>query len=142
MRIKRLIAEHRPRCLAIDPLSALARVGGGLAARAVAERIIYLCRNAGITVLFTSLLEGVDPHLETTTLHVSTISDSWIQISYALLDGERNRALSIVKSRGSKHSSQIRELIFSDTGVTLADPYTAGGEVLMGTLRKEKEDAA
>jgi circadian clock protein KaiC len=142
MRIKRLIAEHRPRCLAIDPLSALARVGGGLAARAVAERIIYLCRNAGITVLFTSLLEGVDPHLETTTLHVSTISDSWIQISYALLDGERNRALSIVKSRGSKHSNQIRELIFSDTGVTLADPYTAGGEVLMGTLRKEKEDAA
>ena len=73
MRIKRLIAEQQPRCVAIDPLSALARVGGGLAARAVAERLIYLCRNAGITVLFTSLLEGIDPHLETTTLHVSTI---------------------------------------------------------------------
>ncbi len=142
MRIKRILAEQQPRCVAIDPLSALARVGGGLAARAVAERIIYLCRNAGITVLFTSLLEGVDPHLETTTLHVSTISDSWIQISYELLDGERNRALSIVKSRGSKHSNQMRELIFGDEGITLADPYTAGGEVLMGTLRREKEDAA
>ncbi len=142
MRIKRVIAEQKPRCVVIDPLSALARVGGGLAARAVAERIIYLCRNAGITVLFTSLLEGIDPHLETTTLHVSTISDSWIQISYALLDGERNRALSIVKSRGSKHSNQMRELIFSDEGITLADPYTAGGEVLMGTLRFEKENAA
>ena len=140
MRIKRLIAEQQPRCVAIDPLSALARVGGGLAARAVAERLIYLCRNAGITVLFTSLLEGIDPHLETTTLHVSTISDSWIQISYALLDGERNRALSIIKSRGSKHSNQLRELIFSDSGITLADPYTAGGEVLMGTLRLEKEN--
>jgi circadian clock protein KaiC len=113
-----------------------------MAARAVAERLIYLCRNKGITVLFTSLLEGSDPHLETTTLHVSTISDSWIQIYYALLDGERNRALSIIKSRGSKHSNKIRELIFSDTGVTLADPYTAGGEVLMGTLRQEKETAA
>jgi circadian clock protein KaiC len=141
MRMKRLLAEHQPRCLAVDPLSALARVGGGLAARAVAERLIYLCRNAGITVLFTSLLEGIDPHLETTALHVSTIADSWIQISYALLDGERNRALSIIKSRGSKHSKQLRELIFSDAGITLADPYTAGGQVLMGTLRLEKENA-
>ena len=141
MNIKRLITEQLPRCVAIDPLSALARVGGGHAARAVAERLIYLCRNKGITVLFTSLLEGIDPHLETTTLHVSTISDSWIQIYYALLDGERNRALSIIKSRGSKHSNQLRELIFSDSGITLADPYTAGGEVLMGTLRMEKENA-
>jgi circadian clock protein KaiC len=141
MHIKRMINEHRPRCVAVDPLSALARVGGGLAARTVAERLIYLCRNKGITVLFTSLLEGSDPHLETTTLHVSTISDSWIQISYALQDGERNRALSIIKSRGSKHSNQLRELVFSDSGVTLADPYTAGGEVLMGTLRQEKENA-
>ena len=141
MRIKRLIAEHQPRCLAIDPLSALARVGGGLAARAVAERLIYLCRNGGITVLFTSLLEGIDPHLETTTLHVSTISDSWIQISYLLQDGERNRSLSIIKSRGSEHSNQLRELIFSSTGVTLAEPYMAGGKVVMGSLRREKENA-
>ena len=141
MRMKHVIAEQEPRCVVIDPLSALARVGGGLAARAVAERLIYLCRNAGITVLFTSLLEGIDPHLETTTLYFSTISDSWIQISYALLDGERNRALSIIKSRGSKHSNQLRELIFSKTGVTLTDPYTAGGEVLMGTVRLEKETA-
>jgi circadian clock protein KaiC len=34
----------------------------------------------------------------------------------------------------------LRELIFSDSGITLADPYTAGGEVLMGTLRYEKEN--
>ena len=139
MRIKRVIAEQQPRCVVIDPLSALARVGGGLAARAVAERLIYHCRNAGITVLFTSLIEGIDPHLETTALHVSTLSDSWIQISYELRDGERNRALSIIKSRGSKHSNQMRELIFSDIGITIADPYTAGGGVLMGTLRTEKE---
>lgn len=140
MHIKRLIQAHQPRCVAIDPLSALARVGGALAARAVAERLIYLCRNAYITVLFTSLIEGTDPHLETTPLHISTIADSWLQISYSLKGGERNRALSIIKSRGSKHSNQQRELIFDETGITLADPYTAGGEVLMGTLRHEKEN--
>jgi circadian clock protein KaiC len=34
----------------------------------------------------------------------------------------------------------VRELILSDAGPMLADVYTAGGEVLMGTLRWEKED--
>jgi circadian clock protein KaiC len=33
----------------------------------------------------------------------------------------------------------VRELILSDAGPMLADVYTAGGEVLMGTLRWEKE---
>jgi circadian clock protein KaiC len=141
MRIKRLIAEQKPRCVAVDPLSALARVGGGLAARAVAERLIYVCRNAGITVLFTSLLEGLDPQLETTTLHVSTIADSWIQISYALVDGERNRALSIIKARGSKHSNDLRALTFSDRGVTLAEPGTSNGEPPAAAWRPGKETA-
>ncbi len=142
IRIKDLIREHQPACLAIDPLSALVNVGGELAARNAAERLIYLCRNARLTVLFTSLLEGKDAAMETTPLHVSTLADTWMQISYALHAGERNRALTIIKSRGSKHSNQMRELVFSDTGITLAEPYTAGGEVLMGTLRLEKENAA
>jgi circadian clock protein KaiC len=55
--------------------------------------------------------------------------------------GERNRGLSIIKSRGTAHSNQVRELILSDAGVTLTDTYTAAGEVLMGTLRWEKESA-
>jgi circadian clock protein KaiC len=49
--------------------------------------------------------------------------------------------VSIIKSRGTSHSNQVRELILSDSGVTLADIYTAGGEVLMGTMRWERESA-
>jgi circadian clock protein KaiC len=49
--------------------------------------------------------------------------------------------LTIVKSRGAGHSRQTRELVLSDQGVTLSDVYVAGGEVLMGTLRWEKEEA-
>jgi circadian clock protein KaiC len=55
--------------------------------------------------------------------------------------GERNRGLSILKSRGTAHSNQVRELLLSNSGITLADAYTAGGEVLMGTMRWEKEQA-
>jgi circadian clock protein KaiC len=62
-------------------------------------------------------------------------------LSYLVQAGERNRGMSIIKSRGTAHSNQVRELILSDAGVTLADTYSAGGEVLMGTLRWEKESA-
>ena len=51
---------------------------------------------------------------------------------------ERNRGLSIVKSRGTAHSNQVARTDLSDAGVTLADIYTAGGEVLMGALRWER----
>src|SRR6185369_12911979 len=50
-----------------------------------------------------------------------------------------NRALTIIKARGTRHSNQVRELMLSDDGLALADVYSSGGEVLMGTLRYEKE---
>ena len=75
-----------------------------------------------------------------TELQVSTIADTWIHLSYLIRSGERNRALTIIKSRGTWHSNQVRELVLSSAGPMLADVYTAGGEVLMGTLRWEKEN--
>lgn len=44
-----------------------------------------------------------------------------------------------IKSRGTGHSNQVREVLLSGEGIRLADVYTAGGEVLMGALRYEKE---
>jgi len=44
-----------------------------------------------------------------------------------------------VKSRGSAHSNQVRELLLSGSGVDLADVYEYGPKVLMGTARIEEE---
>ena len=74
-------------------------------------------------------------------IEISIIADTWIHLAYVVQAGERNRSLTIVKSRGMAHSNQVRELLISDQGVTLEDVYSAGGEVLMGTLRWEKENA-
>ncbi len=63
-----------------------------------------------------------------------------MHVSYVAAAGERNRALTIVKSRGTGHSNQVRELILSSHGLSLVDVYTAGGAVLMGTLRRQKEE--
>jgi circadian clock protein KaiC len=134
-----LIREHQPRCMVIDPLSAMAKAGGLSAARAVASRLIYMVKDNGVSVVMTSLIGGDNPESEATDLQISTIADTWIHLSYLVRSGERNRALTIVKSRGSRHSNQVRELALSETGPMLTDVYTAGGEVLMGTLRWEKE---
>lgn len=139
LRINKLIHEHKPSCLVIDPLSAMLKAGGPLAALDVAQRLIHLAKRQGITLLITSLMEGNNPDVEATQLRISTIADVWIHLSYVVHGGERNRALTIVKARGIAHSNQVRELILSNDGITLTDVYTAGGEVLMGTLRYEKE---
>jgi len=140
VKLKALIHEHRPRCMVVDPLNAIAKAGRIAAARAVANRLIYLAKDEKITVMLTAINEGEKPEAESTDLQISTIADTWIHLSYLIHSGERNRALTIIKSRGTWHSNQVRELILSDKGPMLADVYSAGGEVLMGTLRWEKED--
>jgi len=137
--IKALIREHRPRCMVIDPLSAIAKAGSLGTARAVANRLIYAVKDERVTVMVTSINEGEDPRAEATELQVSAIADTWIHLSYLIHGGERNRALTIIKSRGTWHSNQVRELLLDEHGPRLADVYTAGGEVLMGALRWEKE---
>ncbi len=139
IKLRMLIREHQPRCMVIDPLSAMAKAGGIGAARAVANRLIHMMKDGKITVVISALIEGNDPQVEATDLQISTIADTWIHLSYVVRSGERNRALTIVKSRGTWHSNQVRELVLSNSGPMLTDVYSAGGEVLMGTLRWEKE---
>jgi len=141
MRIRNLAQINHVRCLVIDPLSALATAGNEETSLGVAQRLFDWAKLSGITLVCSSLLQQPGPQVEGTSIQVSTISDTWIHLNYMVNAGERNRGLSIIKSRGMSHSNQVRELILSDAGVTLADAYTAGGEVLMGTMRWEKERA-
>ena len=142
VRIKMLFQEHRARCLVIDPVSTLSKSGNEQTAHSVAERLIDWAKAAGTTLVCTSLLDEMTSQNEGgSPLQISTLADTWIHLNYLVQGGERNRGMSIIKSRGTAHSNQVRELILSDKGVTLADTYTAGGEVLMGTMRWEKESA-
>ena len=142
VRIKALARDHGARCIVIDPVSTLATAGNELTAHGVAERLIDWSKAEGVTLVCTSLLDELGATSGSgSPLHVSTLADTWIHLSYLVQAGERNRGLSIIKSRGTAHSNQVRELVLGGDGVTLADIYTAGGEVLMGTLRWEKERA-
>ena len=139
LKLRALIREYQPSCVVIDPLTAIAKAGNLGAARTVANRLIYMIKDEGITLFVTALSESDEMQAESTDLQISTIADTWIHLSYLVRGGERNRALTIIKSRGTVHSNQVRELILSNSGPTLTDVYSAGGEVLMGTLRWERE---
>ncbi|MEO6327199.1 MAG: circadian clock protein KaiC [Thermoanaerobaculia bacterium] len=140
LQIRSLIEKHHVRCLVVDPLSALPDATADHEARGSIERLISSSKRSGITILATSLLANANAIGESTAVGISTIADTWIHLSYNVQGGERNRALTIVKSRGMGHSNQVRELVLTRSGVTLTDVYTSGGDVLMGTLRWEKEE--
>jgi circadian clock protein KaiC len=141
MRIKNAARDHGARCVVIDPVSALSKVGSKSTTHSVAERLLGWTKTAEITLICTSLLDETIPGASSTQLQISTLADTWLHLSYLVLAGERNRGLSIIKSRGTWHSNQVRELLLNNSGVALTDVYTAGGEVLMGTARWEKEAA-
>ncbi len=138
--MKRLIQEHKPLCFVIDPISSLIKAGGLISATEVSLRLIDFCKSQGITVMSTALFASKDGLEEGSDSAVSTLADTWIHLTYITRGGERNRAITIVKSRGSAHSNQLRELVLSSAGVSITDTYSAGGEVLMGTARYEKEE--
>jgi len=136
--LRRVVEEHGPTCLVIDPLSALASKLSHVASADATQMFLDYLKMKRITVINTSLLDGPDVS-EATATGISTIADTWIHVSYIVSEGERNRALTIVKSRGTGHSNQVRELTLSAEGVSLTDVYMAQGEVLMGVARWERE---
>lgn len=137
--LDKLIRDLNPAALVVDPVSALRKSGGQLAAVDTSIRLLDLARSRGITTLCTSLVEDVEAERMRTDMQISTIADTWLNLEYRLDGGERNRSLSIIKSRGMAHSNQVRELVLSSEGLTLTDVYVEAGAVLMGTARYEKE---
>jgi circadian clock protein KaiC len=138
--IRSLLLEHGPDCLVVDPLSALLKTTYPYAVM-ISENLLDFVKSRGITVLCTSLLDQIAGDRELSASHVSTIADTWVHVSYIAQNGERNRALTIVKSRGTGHSNQVRELILSHAGLDLVDVYAAEGAVLTGSARSQKEHA-
>jgi len=138
-RIVEVIEAHNVQSLVIDPVSSLTAFGSAPIAEELVLRLLDYARSRGITVLCTTMLAGGNGLLEETGTGVSTIPDTWIHLSYVIRNGERNRVLTIVKSRGIAHSKQVRELVVSDSGVTLRKPYAGSGDLLMGTMRRQKE---
>jgi len=136
VRMHHLLETHRPRAVVIDPISGLLPGGSEHDVHSLVLRIVDFLKHSGATGFFTSLSEDDQ---QSTSLSLSSLVDAWILLRNIEANGERNRILYVLKSRGMAHSNQIREFLLTDRGVRLRDVYLGPGGVLTGSARIARE---
>ncbi|MGD0079989.1 MAG: circadian clock protein KaiC [Methanoregula sp.] len=140
----KLVAEFSPTVIAVDPISNLYPIGDDIQVRSMLMRLIDFAKSLHITGLFTNLSNDAVSEvyaLESTEMHVSSLMDAWLILKNVEGNGERNRAFSIIKSRGMAHSNQLREFVLSDQGIQLLDVYKGSEGVLFGSARMAQESS-
>jgi circadian clock protein KaiC len=101
-------------------------------------RLIDFLQNSQVTVMFTALSLNTIIN-EQTDEGVSSLVDAWLLVRDIESNGERNRGMYIMKSRGMKHSNQVREFIITDKGLDLVDVYLGPEGVLIGSAREAQQ---
>lgn len=134
----RAIADIRPQIVIMDPLNSFVSAGNETEVKAMLMRLIDYLKADRITGFFTSLTTG-GAALDRTDTDISSLIDTWLILLAIESGGERNRALSILKSRGMAHSNQTREFLLTDDGMKLRDVYVGPDGVLTGSARLAQE---
>ena len=131
-----------PAVVAVDPISNLSLDRGELEVKPMLMRLIDFLKQQQITTLFTSLMIGNDATSspEDSQVGVSSLMDTWLLLRNVEFNGERNRTIYVLKSRGTAHSNQVREFVLSDRGIELVDVYLGSDRVLTGTARVSQEN--
>lgn len=129
-----LIREVEPAVVAVDPISNLLSIGTPAEASSMIRRLVDFLKCKNITAVFTDLSHGAESTAET-EIGVSSLMDTWLLIQHVEQNGERNRSLSVLKSRGTAHSNQVRELLITNEGLQLADVFLGPQGVLTGSAK-------
>jgi circadian clock protein KaiC len=142
VKLHKTIEEVKPSIVVVDPLTALLQSGTLTETRGMLLRLIDFLKEQRITALMTTLTSGSDS-LEETAVGISSLVDVWLLLRDIESGGERNRGLYILKARGLAHSNQIRELLLTDHGIELREPYLGEAGLLTGSARvtQESKDA-
>ena len=129
------VQAFRPAMVIVDPISNFVSAGSTSQAAQMLVRLLDFLKSDGVTAVFTDLTSSGSP-LEATAVGISSLVDTWLLVRNVELNGERNRALDVLKSRGMAHSNQAREFVLSGHGIELRDVYTGSEGVLTGSSRK------
>ncbi len=132
------VQEFQPYLVIIDPMSNLSTSNNIKQTKNFLMRLIDLFKSSQITVFFTDLLT-VNGALEASEAGIPSLMDTWIELRTLENNGERNRALYILKSRGMQHSNQVREFVLNNQGIELLDVYLGESDFLIGSARIAQE---
>jgi circadian clock protein KaiC len=132
-----LIEDEPPSVAVLDGIAGLA--AGALAPEALSmvSRQTDILKSRGITTMLTALSPGD----ESSTVGVSSMADTWLLLRNVEANGERNRLLFVLKSRGTAHSNQVREFVLTGHGVELVDVYVGAEGVMAGSARLAQQAA-
>jgi circadian clock protein KaiC len=136
--IHKIVQEFKPRVVVLDPVGSLIQAGNPRDAHTMLIRLIDFLKQREVTAFLTNLTSGGEL-LERTDVEISSIVDTWLFMRDIELDGERNRSLYVLKSRGMAHSNQLREFLLTPQGVDLLDVYVGPDGVLTGSSRLSQE---
>ena len=139
LKAHQLVDELHPSAVVFDPISNLLVSGTLSDTRAMLARLIDFLKNRGVTMLFTSLTPGGPQALEESQVEISSLIDTWVLVRDIESGGERNRALTVVKSRGMAHSKQMREFVLGDRGIELVAVERDARGALTGSARLARE---
>jgi len=133
-----LIKKFKPQAVVADPVTSMISQGTSGEIRAMLSRLVDYLKDSQATFLCTTLKHGSLSN-ESTDVAISSIVDTWIMLRNLELEGERNRVITVVKSRGMAHSNQMREYELTGEGFVLSDVYVGPGGVLTGAARVAQE---
>ncbi len=130
--IHKTVNEFQPDVVIFDPISNLITVGSSEEVKSMLTRLIDYLKSKQITTLSTAL--RTMGQIET-DIGVSSLMDTWINLKSTETDGERNRTIDIIKTRGMSHSNQIREYKITNKGIKIVDVYLGPAGMLTGSAR-------
>jgi circadian clock protein KaiC len=132
------IKKFKPKTVVLDPITNLVTIGSVSEVKSMLIRLIDFLQSEQITVMFTALSLNTIVN-EQTDEGVSSLVDAWLLVRDIENNGERNRGMYIMKSRGMKHSNQVREFVITDAGLDLVDVYLGPEGVLTGSAREAQQ---
>jgi len=137
------IRDFKPANVVVDPVTSLLVQGNENEVHSMLMALLDYMKGEGITCFFTALNASTE-RIEQSDVGISSLIDSWLLVRDIEANGERNRGLFILKSRGMAHSNQIREFLLTADGVRLRPTYLGQHGVLTGSARlvQEAKDAA
>jgi circadian clock protein KaiC len=136
--IHKQVKKFQPKTVILDPITNLVTIGSMAEVKSMLIRLIDFLQGEEITVLFTALIYDKDTSVQTDE-GVSSLVDAWLLVRDIESNGERNRGIYIMKSRGMRHSNQVREFVIDDNGLELINVYLGPDGILVGSAREAQQ---
>jgi circadian clock protein KaiC len=137
-RIIQRMNSMSPNHLIVDAVSACKRMGGVQSASDFVIRLINLCKENHLTILLINQSLDGNQLYQISGMDISSLIDTAVVLNFKESNGEINRTILVLKSRGLSHSNQYREFLITNHGIELMDVYLGEGGVLTGSARLEK----